>query len=208
MTPSDVLDYWFGAARRDPATLPERMRFWFGSDQDTPDDVAARDARMRADFSGLMTQREEGALAKWAVSPTGRLALILLTDQLPRNVHRGLARAFASDAEARALCSEGLALGHDQHLAPLERVFFYMPLEHSESSADQSRCVALIEALERQAPDGFGEAFAGFTRFAKWHRDIIERFGRFPHRNRVLGRTDTPEEARYLAGDAPSFGQR
>lgn len=208
MTPAEILEYWFGRARSDPAALPERMRFWFGSDQDTAEDVAARDADMRARFAGLMARREQGTLTGWQANPQGRLALILLADQLPRNVYRGEARAFASDGEARALCVQGLDLGHDQRLGPLERVFFYLPLEHSESLDDQSRCVALIEALEPQAPTGFGEAFEGFTRFAKWHRDIVERFGRFPHRNRVLGRADTPEEAAYLDGDAPGFGQR
>ena len=87
-------------------------------------------------------------------------------------------------------------------------MFFYLPLEHSESLADQDRCLALMTTLERSAPPGLEEAFAGFTKYAVWHRDIVARFGRFPHRNRILGRSNTRQEATYLAGDSPGFGQR
>lgn len=208
MTPEDVLGYWFGRAVEEPAALPERMRFWFGSGSDVPEEVAARDEDMRRRFAGLMDLQERGELAGWQAHPRGRLALILLTDQLPRNVHRGSSLAFASDRHARALCIAGLELGHDRALAPLERAFFYLPLEHSELLADQDRCVSLFEALERDAPPGLGETFAGFTDYAARHRDIVARFGRFPHRNRALDRANTPEEDAYLAGDAPAFGQR
>jgi len=208
MGPADVLDYWFGRSLTDPGALPERMAFWFGVEGDSPEDVAARDDDLRRRCGPLVERLERGELAAWEHEPRGRLALILLTDQWPRNVHRGSARAYAGDDAARRLCLDGLALGHDRPLKPLERLFFYLPLEHSESLADQERAVALIGALEQHAPPGAQETFAGFTKYAAWHRDIIERFGRFPHRNRALGRASTPEEDAYLASDAPAFGQR
>lgn len=208
MQPGQVLDFWFGGVRDDASALPERLRFWFGGAGDTPADVAARDAALGQRLGPLLTELEAGALDGWRHTPAGRLALILLTDQLPRNMHRGQAAAFAHDTRARALCIEGLALAHDRALGAFERLFFYLPLEHSESLADQRLCVALCERLEREAPEGMAAAFAGFTRYARQHLEIIERFGRFPHRNRALGRPATAEEADYLASAAgATFGQ-
>ena len=157
MGPADVLDYWFGRSLTDPGALPERMGFWFGVEGDSPEDVAARDDDLRRRCGPLVERLERGELAAWEHEPRGRLALILLTDQWPRNVHRGSARAYAGDDAARRLCLDGLALGHDRPLKPLERLFFYLPLEHSESLADQERAVALIGALEQHAPPGAQE---------------------------------------------------
>lgn len=208
MRPEAVLEYWFADVGDDPSALPGRMRLWFGSERDTEADVAARDAALAERFEPYLAARRHGQLDDWAAAATGRLALILLTDQFPRSIHRGRAEAFSLDAEARSLCVKGLELGQDRELGPLERAFFYLPLEHSESLEDQRRCVALFTELERIAPGNLRDAFAGFTRFAIAHHDIVMRFGRFPHRNRVLGRPNTAEEAVYLAGDAPGFGQR
>jgi uncharacterized protein (DUF924 family) len=207
MAPDTVLDYWFGDARERPATLHEQRRLWFGSETDTAADVDRRDTDLRARFGETVALAADGQLDGWSTTPAGRLALVLLLDQLPRNIFRGTARAFATDAAARALTLDGLERGLDRALQPLERVFFYLPLEHAESLADQDRCVDLFTTLEADAPAGLEETFAGFTRYARWHRDIIARFGRFPHRNRALGRPDTPAEEAYLAGDAPGFGQ-
>ncbi len=208
MRPEAVLEYWFAEVGDDRSALPGRMRLWFGSEQDTEADVAARDAALAERFEPYLAARRHGQLDDWAAAATGRLALILLTDQFPRSIHRGRAEAFSLDAEARSLCVKGLELGQDLELGPLERAFFYLPLEHSESLEDQRRCVALFTELERIAPGNLRDAFAGFTRFAIAHHDIVMRFGRFPHRNRALGRPNTAEEAAYLAGDAPGFGQR
>ncbi len=207
MSPATLLDFWFGTAREDPAALPERQRFWFGGAAETAAESAARDDLLRGLFGSTAELAARGGLDHWQADPPGRLALILLLDQLPRNLYRGSRRAFASDDAARALTLDGLDLGHDGRLTPIERVFFYMPLEHSERVADQDRCVGLFEVLEARAPAGLEATYAGFTRYARLHRDIVARFGRFPHRNRVLGRMDTAEEADYLAGDAPAFGQ-
>jgi uncharacterized protein (DUF924 family) len=206
MQPADVLDFWFGGVQADPSRLQQRMQLWFGGG--TEDSSGLLDRGIAARFAGHMQARRRGELDAWAATAKGRLALLLLTDQFPRNVHRGRPAAFADDPAARELCVAGIEIGHDLELAPLERMFFYLPLEHSESLEDQDRCVALMRALERDAPRGQEQAFAGFTRYALAHRDIVARFGRFPHRNRILGRSDTPEERAYLEGDFPRFGQR
>jgi uncharacterized protein (DUF924 family) len=206
--PEAVLEYWFAGVDDDPSTLPGRLRLWFGGEEDGADDIAARDGSLAERFGPYLAARDNGQLDSWRASARGRLALILLTDQFPRNIYRGRPEAFALDAEARGLCAAGLDLGLDRQLRPFERVFFYLPLEHSESLPDQERCVALFEALENDVPADLRDTFAGFTRYAMAHRDIVARFGRFPHRNRLLGRTNTAAEDAYLAGDAPAFGQR
>lgn len=208
MSPDAVLDYWFADAGEDPSSLPGRMRLWFGSEQDTTADVASRDAALAERFEPYMAARAGGRLDAWADDARGRLALILLTDQFPRSIYRGQAGAFALDGEARSLCVAGLQRGHDRELGAFERAFFYLPLEHSESLADQTRSVELFAGLEEQVPATLRTAFEAFTRYAILHRDIVSRFGRFPHRNGVLGRTNSAEEAAYLAGGAPGFGQR
>ena len=207
MRPSDVLEFWFGQAAQSPQALSVQTALWFGKSDDTPADRDRRDQEIRSRFGQAFEEAAAGRLDDWADTPPGRLALILLLDQMPRNLFRGSARAFATDGKARALTVAGLDAGVDRELSPLERVFFYLPLEHAESLADQERCVALFDDLAREAPAEFHDDFQGFARFARWHRDIVARFGRFPHRNAVLGRSNTPEEAAYLAGDAPSFGQ-
>src|SRR5690606_17045287 len=140
-----------------------------------------------------------GRLDGWARSPRGRLALIIVLDQLSRNIHRDSAAAFASDARAQALCMEGLERGDDRELAPLERWFFYMPLEHAESLELQERSVREFERLAAEAPAELQSALEAALDYARRHRDVIARFGRFPHRNTVLGRDSTPEEQAYLA---------
>ncbi|MGL6466123.1 DUF924 family protein, partial [Aeromonas hydrophila] len=145
-------------------------------------------------------------LAHWADAAEGRLALILLLDQLPRNIHRGTPAAFAQDAKARDLCLKGLSLGADLALPPLGRVFFYLPLEHAESREQQARSVTLFEGLAaEQADSPARETFAGFADFARRHQVIVERFGRFPHRNAILGRQDTAEEAAFLLQPGSGF---
>jgi uncharacterized protein (DUF924 family) len=139
------------------------------------------------------------------------VALVVVLDQLSRNLHRGSAEAFAADARARALVYQGLAHGDDQVLRPIERLFFYMPLEHSEALEDQERCVALFRELAlavAAAPDADAKQvaqFESFIDFAVRHRDIIARFGRFPHRNAVLGRASTDEELEFLQQPNSSF---
>ncbi|AYK18615.1 DUF924 family protein [Aeromonas veronii] len=194
-----LLAFWFGDEADDVLRATRQAPLWWGKSSET-------DALLASRFGEQAEAAAEGSLAHWADLPSGRLALILLLDQLPRNIHRGTPAAFAQDPLARDLCLKGLSIGADKSLSPLERVFFYLPLEHAESREQQARSVALFEALAaEQAGTPAQATFAGFTDFARRHQVIIERFGRFPHRNDILGRTSTPEEAAFLQQPGSGF---
>jgi uncharacterized protein (DUF924 family) len=165
-----VVDFWRAAG---PA-------LWFAKDTEF-------DRRFRERFLWLYLAATRGELSDWPNTPEGALALVILLDQFPRNSFRNTPRMYATDAMARKTADAALKAGHDRAVEPALRLFFYLPLGHSESLADQERSVALNEAL--------GEPNLSH---AKRHRDIIRRFGRFPHRNPILGRTMTPDEQRYL----------
>ncbi len=148
-----------------------------------------------------------GELDHWKQTARGRLALIILLDQFSRNVYRGTAAAFAQDEAALALCTEGIELGQDRELEPCERTFFYMPLEHAEDAEAQALCVRKFREVAADAPAPWRDIFERNVDYANQHKEIVDRFGRFPHRNAVLGRASTPDEDAYLADDAPRFGQ-
>lgn len=194
-----LLALWFGDEADDVLRATRQAPLWWGKSSET-------DALLASRFGELAEAAAKGSLAHWADTPSGRLALILLLDQLPRNIHRGTPAAFAQDPLARDLCLKGLSIGADKSLSPLERVFFYLPLEHAESREQQVRSVAQFEALAaEQAGTPSQATFAGFADFARRHQVIIERFGRFPHRNDILGRTSTPEEAAFLQQPGSGF---
>ena len=195
-----ILDFWFSAAELDAPQIDSRMERWFGSDP-------ALDQQIRAEFGPLVERALAGEFDSWAATAEGRLALILLLDQFCRNIHRGSAMAFAGDKRALKLCIEGSMGNEYRTLSPVQRVFFFMPLQHAESAGVQDKSVRIYNALAEGVSDTLRETFLTFAQFAELHRDIVARFGRFPHRNRVLGRSNTPEEDSYLAADAPSFGQ-
>ncbi len=200
---NEVLEFWFGRGPWDAARLAERSAFWFGGE-------GAAQARARcpdpASLEPMLERASRGEFASWSASPKRRLALILLFDQVPRNSYRGTAAAFAFDREALSLSVEGLQLAADAALDPLERLFFYLPLEHAESMEAQDAAVASFQRLVAESPQEF-KAFTEYTlKFAHQHRDIIAKFGRFPYRNRVLGRESTPAELEWLA-NADHFGQ-
>ena len=174
--PADVLAFWTAAG-------PKR---WFSSDRDF-------DADMRWLFFGAYLAACRGDLSDWEETPDGALALILLLDQFPRNSFRGLARTFASDAQALATARRAIARGFDRAIDPPLRRFFYLPMMHAEDLAIQDECLAYLQASGDE--DGL--------RFGREHRDIIAQFGRFPHRNEVLGRTTTEDERAFL--DAGGF---
>jgi uncharacterized protein (DUF924 family) len=179
------------------ATLDELLRFWFeeASYDDWFGAAPAFDAVVAERFGHLPEAAASGAYDAWRSSPRGALGLCLAFDQIPRNVHRGTPQAFAFDDKARAAAAEALERGHDQALPVEQRAFIYLPFEHSEALRDQDRSVQLFRAL--------GDAEG--LRFAQRHREIIARFGRFPHRNRVLGRDTTPEEEAFLQEPESSF---
>ena len=194
-----LISEWFGAALDSPSAIPDRLGWWFKAD-------AERDARLLDRYGQLVEQCAHGALYHWLDQPQGRLALILALDQLPRSLFRGTPRAFAYDASTAAWCLAAVHTGQDRLLRPIERAFLYMPLQHFEDLQAQETGVQLYGRLARENAEWpvFTDEFLAFARV---HRDIIARFGRFPHRNRTLGRTSTPEEREYLEGGAPSFGQ-
>ena len=199
-TPKDVTTFWFRDATRSPEALERRGAVWFGAEP-------AFDRECTTRFAASLEDAARGALDHWAGRPQGRLALVILLDQMPRNIHRGSPAAFAHDAQAAAHCIAGIESGQDRSLHPVERVFLYMPLQHAEDLGLQRRSVERFESLAAEVDDAWRDRFAENAHYARLHRDIVERFGRFPHRNRVLGRGSTEEELSYLADGAPTFGQ-
>ncbi len=197
-TPQTVLEYWFGTNSDDAVVAREQASLWWSHDPQV-------DAEIRARFQPLVEQAAAGALDGWAGSPEGRLALILVTDQFPRNIFRGAPQAFAYDEIALRLSLDGLAGGEDRQLRPIHRVFLYLPLEHSEDLEHQVRCVALFRQLASDVPETHTKVFEGFLDYAEQHHAIIERFGRFPHRNAILGRESTPAEIEFLQQPGSSF---
>ncbi|UUX49572.1 DUF924 domain-containing protein [Nisaea acidiphila] len=174
-----ILSFWFEECSE---------KQWFGKDSDF-------DAAIRERFGAQVDAAMAGELDHWCESADGTLAYLLLLDQFTRNIFRGSGKAFAADGKARTACKRALEAGFDAALDSRRKTFLYLPLEHSEDLADQSRCVALFEAL--------GDAEK--TDYAIRHRDIIQRFGRFPHRNEALGRQSTDEELAFLKEPGSSF---
>ena len=198
-TQQDILSFWFqGIGDQIPG--PTLLQFWFASPEGTDEIIIDR-------FAKAHQQAVRGELDSWPETAHGRLAAILLIDQFSRNIHRGSAEAFAQDHRALAWCKKGIELGHDQKLTMAEKTFFYLPLEHSESVGDQNHCVAAYQEMVDTA-EGEAQTYAkNLVKFADEHRVIIAEFGRFPHRNAVLGRESTPEEVAYLADGGARFGQ-
>jgi uncharacterized protein (DUF924 family) len=185
-----LIDFWF-APEGDPGR-ERRRQIWFKS-------TAEFDAALRERFFADHERAAAGALAAWEAMPESALALLLLLDQVPRNIFRGSPRVYATDREARAVAGRALARGFDQRVPPVWRIFFYLPLMHSEDLVDQRRALELFAALpsDPDHPDA--------RRAARHHYEIIARFGRFPHRNAILGRTATAEEIAFLAEPESSF---
>lgn len=196
----EVLDTWFGSP--DSASYPERrMSVWFGGGE-------AFDASLRERFGELLASIAAGEddPAPWTATPRGLLARVILIDQFTRNIHRGTAQMYGLDEEAVDLTLIGLQRGYDRTLHPVETAFLLMPLMHAESVALQRHCVRCFEELAaRTEPGEVRDMLEGNVRYAIAHRDIVERFGRFPHRNALLGRETSPLEARFLMTPNSSF---
>jgi uncharacterized protein (DUF924 family) len=199
-----VRDFWFGKTPLSPEQLPRRMKLWFG---DVAEDTQRQvDDALRVRFAPLVERAVSGELAQWADGPRRRLSLILLLDQFPRNIHRGTAKAFAGDEQALQLALTGMQSVADAALNPVERIFFYMPLQHAEVLEVQEESVAAYKRLLAEAPADVRGIFEGCVTFAEQHRDVIRRFGRFPHRNAVVGRATTAEEQSWLVEGGAAFG--
>ncbi|HEY6356350.1 MAG TPA: DUF924 family protein [Burkholderiaceae bacterium] len=186
-----VLDFWFGAPDDPQHLLPRKQ--WFVKDE-------AFDASIRERFGAAIERAIAGECAHWAATPGGALAQIVVLDQFTRNVHRGNARAFAGDARALVAAQALVGTGQDRTLPGVQRQFVYLPFEHAENMAMQRESTRLFAQLERDEP-AVGELLI----WAQRHHDIIERFGRFPHRNAALGRTSTPDELAFLQQPGSSF---
>ncbi|WP_376694773.1 DUF924 family protein [Wenzhouxiangella sp. EGI_FJ10305] len=197
-TPVHLLEFWFGEARSRPEAISDRMAFWFRPS--TADDEA-----VQAHFERTMQQAAGGVLTHWPATPAGRLALILALDQAPRVIYRRRPEAFAHDGQALALTLAGIVAGIDHQYGLAERAFFYMPLQHAEDSLVQEQSVRMYEGLVADFLE-HADIAKGFLQHAREHADIIERFGRYPHRNEALGRESTEEELAFLES-GPRYGQ-
>jgi len=195
-----ILKFWFKKQQLSAPQIDGRMDIWFGGD-------TVFDEEITRNFSQDVDDASEGHLDHWTSNPHGRLALILLLDQFRRNIYRNKAEAFEKDHAALKLCVEGAIEKKDQGLSPIERVFFYMPLQHAESRKVQEKSCEIYNKLADAVSPTYRETFQTVAQFAELHADIVRQYGRFPHRNAILGRENTPEEDAYLAGDAPTFGQ-
>ena len=186
----EILGFWFGSPQDED--YGKSRKIWFIKDPTFDQEIQTR---FRADYE----QAAAGELDHWQETPQGCLALIILLDQFPRNMFRSTPQAFATDPKALAVAQNAIAKGFDQELPFVQRQFFYLPLEHSENLEHQHQAVELFRPLS-QDPET-----ASFFDYAVRHREIIERFGRFPHRNPILRRNTTPEEAEFLKQPGSSF---
>ena len=195
-----ILSFWFKEQELSAPQIDRRMDVWFSED-------AVFDHEIEKEFADDVEAACEGRLDHWGAEPHGRLALIIMIDQFRRNIYRNTAEAFSRDQLALKLCVEGAMEKKDQGLTPIQRVFFYMPLQHAESRKVQAKSVELYNRLAEAVSPTLRETFLTVAQFAELHKDIVDQFGRFPHRNALLKRENTPEEAEYLAGDSPDFVQ-
>jgi uncharacterized protein (DUF924 family) len=196
--PKDILHYWFGELSSPETFFQEREALWWGKDRGT-------DYFILQTFEPSLTAARLGKLESWRGEARSSLALILLMDQMSRSMYRGLDCAFENDLNCQILCLEGEEAGLDQELFPIERVFFYMPLMHAEDLEVQEKGVKLFSQLAENGPVALRSPLEQSRDFAVRHRDVIARFGRFPHRNKVLGRRSTTEEAEFLRQPGSHF---
>ena len=194
-----ILDYWFGELNGE-VTRNNKHALWFLGGAEVDADIISQ-------FQSWVSMAGNGELNHWSDTAPGRLALIILLDQFPRNIYRGLNAAFRYDLLALAICKRGLALNQDVELTSIERVFFYLPLEHSEDLEDQEESVFRFDLLRKNVQLENIAIFNSFYDFANSHLQVIKQFGRFPHRNAVKGRLSTKKELTWLHDGGLRFGQ-
>jgi uncharacterized protein (DUF924 family) len=182
----EILDFWFAQSKQ--AEYAQRRKVWFAKNP-------SFDQAIRTRFQTDYQLAAAGKLENWRETTQGCLALILLLDQFPRNMFRGEAQSFATDSQALAIAQHAIAQGFDQELPPIQRMFIYLPFEHSEDLEHQHQAVQRMQALPME----------DVTDYARKHHAVIARFGRFPHRNKILGRANTPEEEEFLKQPGSSF---
>jgi uncharacterized protein (DUF924 family) len=192
-----LLRFWFGRVPDGPIQLSDipkalvRVPYWYGG-------RGRYDAELRREFAGDHVRAAKGAYDAWAVTSVGRLALIILLDQISRNIYRNMPDSYAQDEKGLALARRAIAEGDDRQFNVLGRVFLYLPLMHTENLDTQDECARMLERLWRDTPYAIRPCLAVVVMSPWRHRHIVQRFGRFPHRNHILGRTTTPEERSFL----------
>ena len=193
-----LLDWWFGTAETARAIAADKGKLWFGKRD-------SQDLEARERFGAQVEQALTGGLTEWMQRPEGWLALVLLLDQLPRMIFRDSPKAFSGDLRAQKLVAQGIAADFDRQLTPIQRVFIYLVFEHSENLAVQNEGVSRYIDLVAQQPETDRALFADYLDFAERHQKVIAHFGRFPHRNAVLGRESTAEELVFLSKPGSRF---
>ncbi|MBB3241557.1 uncharacterized protein (DUF924 family) [Pseudomonas sp. Tn43] len=193
-----LLQWWFGSFESPNEIAADKGTLWFGKRD-------SQDLEARTRFGGQVEQALAGELTEWAQCPEGWLALVLLLDQLPRMIYRDTPKAFSGDLRAQALVAQGIAADFDRQLRPIQRVFIYLVFEHCENLAVQNEAVSRFLDLVEQQSGADRAVFADNLDYAERHQKIIARFGRFPHRNAVLGRESTVEEIEFLSGPGSRF---
>lgn len=197
-TAEEVLAFWLGAYPFDDDAMRGVSQRWFEKNP-------SFDTLLKARFGATLDAARKGQLDAWADAAEGALALIIVLDQFSRNIYRGDARSFAADDQALALAQQALENGHDALVPPLARQFFYLPLQHAEDAQVQQQAVARVGTLLEDCAPQDEAYFKRSLDFARRHRDLIGRYGRFPHRNRVLGRPSTADEMALLATPGSGF---
>jgi uncharacterized protein (DUF924 family) len=193
-----LLEWWFGKAESSREVAADKGKLWFGKRE-------SQDLEARTRFGDQVEQALAGGLTEWAQRPEGWLALVLLLDQLPRMIFRDTPKAFSGDFRAQALVVQGIAADFDRQLMPIQRVFILLVFEHSENLAVQNEGVSRHIELVAQQPEDDRALFTDYLDFAERHQKVIAQFGRFPHRNAVLGRDSTAEELVFLSKPGSRF---
>jgi uncharacterized protein (DUF924 family) len=193
-----LLEWWFGTLESPNEIAADKGKLWFGKRD-------SQDLEARTRFGDWVEQALAGGLTDWAQRPEGWLALVLLLDQLPRMIYRDTPQSFSGDLRAQALVAQGIAADFDRQLRPIQRVFIYLVFEHCENLVVQNEAVSRFIALVAQQPEADRAVFADNLDYAERHQKVIARFGRFPHRNAVLGRESTAEELAFLSGPGSRF---
>ncbi len=194
-----IYDFWFGDIVSNPRAESRHALWYMGGE--------AVDTDIRNQFEALVQQAQAGELADWQQTAQGSTALIILLDQFPLNMYRGEARAFASEQHSVAVCLSGIENGQDRALSFYEKTFFYLPLEHSEAAQHQQLSIKYFTQLRDEAPPAHRQAGEAALEFAISHKAIVDRFGRYPHRNKALGRVSTAAEIAWLESGGETYGQ-
>jgi uncharacterized protein (DUF924 family) len=193
-----ILEFWFGTFPDAHSSDPKKVDMWFQNGADY-------DQEIFVSFGGIYDEAVSGALNHWLDMPRGKLALIIVLDQFSRHLHRGHAESFTQDIKAQEICVDGISAGDDSKLHPVERIFFYLPLEHAEDIERQELSVQAFAQLSQDVPESHQQPFKSSLDYAMQHHYVIEQFGRFPELNEILGRESTPEEIEFIESGEYSF---